>query len=166
MVLTGDGSIYTWGYGGKTGFFNWMYSQEVGALGHEDKKHHFVPKKVEFFEKRNIKIAKIAAGVYHTVALTEEGDIYCWGRGLYGVLGNGSNSYSLTPELNEEIKELREADPIGKRIVKIDCADEYTGVLTADGTLYYWGKNDRGQLGVGSGIGIDMIESESTPVPI
>lgn len=25
-VLTDDGSVYTWGYGGKTGFFNWMYS--------------------------------------------------------------------------------------------------------------------------------------------
>jgi alpha-tubulin suppressor-like RCC1 family protein len=26
-----------------------------------------------------------------------------------------------------------------------------------------WGKNDRGQLGVGSGIGIDMVESENVP---
>jgi alpha-tubulin suppressor-like RCC1 family protein len=26
LVLTDDGSVYTWGYGGKTGFFNWMYS--------------------------------------------------------------------------------------------------------------------------------------------
>ena len=33
-----------------------------------------------------------------------------------------------------------------------------------DGSLYVWGKNDRGQLGVGSGIGIDMVESESVPV--
>ncbi len=46
---------------------------------------------VEFFERNNIKVAKIAAGVYHTVALTAEGDVYSWGRGLYGVLGNGSN---------------------------------------------------------------------------
>jgi hypothetical protein len=35
-----------------------------------------------------------------------------------------------------------------------------------DGSLFVWGKNDRGQLGVGSGIGIDMVESESTPVQI
>jgi alpha-tubulin suppressor-like RCC1 family protein len=33
-----------------------------------------------------------------------------------------------------------------------------------DGSLYVWGKNDRGQLGVGTGIGIDMIESENVPV--
>ena len=36
-ALTEDGSVYTWGYAGKTGFFNWMYTQEVGALGHGDK---------------------------------------------------------------------------------------------------------------------------------
>jgi len=32
-----------------------------------------------------------------------------------------------------------------------------------DGSLQMWGKNDRGQMGVGSGVGIDMIESENTP---
>ena len=25
--------------------------------------------------------------MYHTVAVTTEGDLYSWGRGLYGVLG-------------------------------------------------------------------------------
>ena len=29
-----------------------------------------------------------------------------------------------------------------------------------------WGKNDRGQMGVGTGIGIDMVESENVPVQI
>ena len=37
MALTDDGSVWTWGYAGKKGFFNWMYAQEVGALGHGDK---------------------------------------------------------------------------------------------------------------------------------
>lgn len=49
-----------------------MYTQEVGALGHGDKKHTFVPKKVEFFEKNNIKIKKISAGMYHTVAISTD----------------------------------------------------------------------------------------------
>lgn len=46
MALTDDGSIWTWGYGGKVGYFNWMYSQEVGALGHGDKEPHMMPMKV------------------------------------------------------------------------------------------------------------------------
>ena len=32
-----------------------------------------------------------------------------------------------------------------------------------DGQLLVWGKNDFGQLGVGSGIGIDLVESENIP---
>lgn len=88
--------------------FNWMYTQEVGALGHGDKKHHFQPTKVEFFEKEGIKIKKITAGMYHTNAVTTNGDVYSWGRGLYGVLGNGSNSQSLVPELVFDIKMMRD----------------------------------------------------------
>ena len=63
----------------------------MGALGHGDKKHQFNPKKVDFFEKNGIKIKKVTAGLYHTCALAENGDLYTWGRGLYGVLGNASN---------------------------------------------------------------------------
>ncbi|TNV74875.1 hypothetical protein FGO68_gene16760 [Halteria grandinella] len=166
IALTDDGSVYTWGYGGKTGFFNWMYTQEVGALGHGDKKHHFTPKKVDFFEKNNIKVKSVQAGMYHCVALAEDGRLYLWGRGLYGVLGNGSNSYSLEPELNEELDILRKEEGEGKTIVKVDSADEYTGVLMKDGSYWVWGKNDRGQLGLGSGIGIDMVESESQPAQV
>lgn len=133
-------------------------------MGHGDKKHHFVPKRVEFFEDKKIKIKKIVAGLYHTVALAENDEVYTWGRGLYGVLGNASNQYSLVPELNYELKSLKDEDAVNKTIVKLDSADEYTGALMKDGTLFVWGKNDRGQMGVGAGIGIDMVESENVPV--
>ena len=33
----------------------------------------------------------------------------------------------------------------------------------SDGQLQVWGKNDFGQMGVGSGIGIDLVESENLP---
>ena len=33
----------------------------------------------------------------------------------------------------------------------------------SDGQLLVWGKNDFGQMGVGSGIGIDLVESENIP---
>ena len=163
VALTDDGSVYTWGYAGKVGLFNWMYSQEVGALGHGDKKPHFMPKRVEYFQKNNIAIKKVHAGMYHTIAISTDNQVYTWGRGLYGVLGNGSNNYSMEPELNDELEYMRKENPQDKTVVKIDTADEYTGALMADGTLYTWGKNDRGQMGLGSGIGIDMVESENIP---
>lgn len=62
-------------------------------------------------------------------------------------------------------------DDPNNEIVKIDCADEYTGALTKGGELYVWGKNNQGQLGIGAGIGninfirkgVDFIESEKFP---
>jgi len=51
-------------------------------------------------------------------------------------------------------------------IIKIDCADEFSGVLTKRGDLYVWGKNDKGQLGVGAGVGVEMIESEKLPIQV
>jgi hypothetical protein len=51
MALTDDGNIWTWGYAGKKGMFNWMYSQEIGALGHGDKEPQFIPKLVKFEEE-------------------------------------------------------------------------------------------------------------------
>lgn len=68
--------------------------------------------------------------------------------------------------LNEEIDYLKKEDPEGKVIAKLDSADEYTGALMRDGSLFVWGKNDRGQLGTGSGIGIDMVESENVPTQV
>lgn len=60
------------------------------------------------------------------------------------MLGNGSNSYSLVPELNEELEILRKEDPVNNAIKKLDAADDYSGVLLNDGSLWVWGKNDRG----------------------
>lgn len=98
--------------------------------------------------------------MYHSVVVADEGQMYTWGRGLYGVLGNASNGYSLDPELNEEIEGYREE---GTKIVKVDAADEFTGIIMSNGGLYVWGKNDKGQLGIGQGIGIDMVESANSP---
>lgn len=82
------------------------------------------------------------------------------------MLGNGSNDYALTPVLNEDFayqREIAEREGIDFGFVKISAADDYTASVMKDGTLYVWGKNDFGQMGVGSGVGIDLVESENIP---
>lgn len=107
IALTEDGNVWTWGYGGKKGMFSWMYRQDVGALGHGGHEPHFVPHKVSFFEENGIKIKSITSGNYHCNAIDEEDRLYSWGRGLYGVLGDGSNSPNLSPKLNESMEAIK-----------------------------------------------------------
>ena len=68
--------------------------------------------------------------------------MYSWGRGLYGVLGNGSNEYSLIPKLNESVEGIKEEEDEPTSILKLDSADEFSLMLMSDGTLNSWGKND------------------------
>mmetsp|Transcript_8544 Transcript_8544/g.14407 ORF Transcript_8544/g.14407 Transcript_8544/m.14407 type:complete len:367 (+) Transcript_8544:142-1242(+) len=166
FALTDDGNVWTWGYPGKQGYFNWLYTQEIGALGHNNIEPKFTPTKVSFFEENGIKIKSISAGLYHCNALSTAGDLYSWGRGLYGVLGNGSNQHSLAPILNEDVQAMQEEDKEGYQITSMDSADEYTMIKTANDSLFAWGKNDRGQMGTGAGIGIDMVECENVPTQV
>jgi len=71
------------------------------------------------------------------------------------------------PLLNEEFKyqkeigEQEESGSFGFR--GVHAADNYTATLLKDGTFFVWGMNDRGQMGIGSGMGTDLVESESNP---
>jgi alpha-tubulin suppressor-like RCC1 family protein len=40
----------------------------------------------------------VAAGAEHSVAITEDGDLYGWGWGQYGNLGLGDTNNRLIPE--------------------------------------------------------------------
>lgn len=169
MVLAEDGSVWTWGYGGKKGMFNWMFTQEIGALGHGDVAPYFHPKRVAFFDKNGLKATQIAAGNYHSVALCDDGNLYAWGVGLYGVLGNGSNQQALVPKVVDEFAYMfddAKEEGLSLSIKKVSAADDYTATIMSDGQLLVWGKNDRGQMGVGAGVGVDLVESETIPIAV
>lgn len=69
IALAEDGSVYTWGFGGKKGLLN-MFFSEAGALGHGDKQDTFFPRKIKFFESHGIKVKDITSGIRHCVALS------------------------------------------------------------------------------------------------
>ena len=68
-VLSEDGMLYTFGYG------NW------GLLGHgnEEDIRFDQPKIVAKFEQLGLKVIDVALGDYHTLALTEDGNVWTWG---------------------------------------------------------------------------------------
>ncbi|GAX26573.1 hypothetical protein FisN_21Lh039 [Fistulifera solaris] len=74
-AVNSDGDLFTWG----DGF--------CGQLGHGDKRPQVSPKQVVAGDLADECIAGISCGSRHTVAITEDGDVFTWGLGHFGVLG-------------------------------------------------------------------------------
>ncbi|HEX6533878.1 MAG TPA: hypothetical protein VF041_04730 [Gemmatimonadaceae bacterium] len=70
-----------------------------------------------------------AGGDGHTCALTSDGVAYCWGRNVWGQLGDGTTVPHGTPQ------------PVygDLRFTALSAGAEYTCGLTADGKVYCWG---------------------------
>ncbi|PHU17924.1 Ultraviolet-B receptor UVR8 [Capsicum chinense] len=65
-----------------------------------------------------------------------------FGRGDFGRLGHGNSSDLFTPQ---PIKALH-----GTRIKQIACGDSHCLAVTMEGEVQSWGRNQNGQLGLGT----------------
>lgn len=127
-AITRDGTLYMWGNNGS------------GELGDGTTTNAYTPVRPKLEE--DVKVKQVALGNQHTVALSEDGQVYTWGRNYGGALGNGTTTDSKTP-VKIEIGD-------GKEIVEVYAGDNSSAALTVDGELYMWGENNSGQLGDGS----------------
>ncbi|KAF5741345.1 E3 ubiquitin-protein ligase HERC3 [Tripterygium wilfordii] len=95
-------------------------------------------------------ITAIAAGHYHSLAVTSLGHLWAWGRNKEAQLGRGL----LAPR--DTWREPKRVEGLDN--VKVHAAFA-SGVVSAalgdDGSLWVWGKSKRGQLGLGK----DIIEA-------
>lgn len=84
----------------------------------------------------------VAAGRRHTMAIKTDGSLWGWGANLYGQLGNqdpsGSDSTVPVPVGNE------------KDWLAVACGESHTTGLKTDGSLWAWGYNLDGRLGLGN----------------
>jgi alpha-tubulin suppressor-like RCC1 family protein len=79
--------------------------------------------------------------------IVEQGQVRCWGRGIYGHLGTG-NTDNLGDEPNE-LGEALNAIALNVEAVGIDCGEGHCCVTTPANLLKCWGNNYVGQLGLG-----------------
>ncbi|XP_058454526.1 E3 ubiquitin-protein ligase HERC2 [Malaya genurostris] len=98
-----------------------------------------IPNKTFTFP-RHVRIVKLVAGLEHCLLLTGNGDVYSWGGGLRGQLGNGEiKPHQEQPKLIEALA--------GLKIVDIAAGGWHSGAISAFGDLFCWGWNSKGQLG-------------------
>jgi alpha-tubulin suppressor-like RCC1 family protein len=93
-------------------------------------------------------VTAVAAGSTFSLALTSDGTVWAWGNNTYGILGDGTTSNTAFP-IPQEVPNL-------SGVVALAAGTDFALALKNDGTVWAWGKNNTGQLG---------LRAISAPVP-
>ncbi|XP_073798700.1 RCC1 domain-containing protein 1 isoform X1 [Danio rerio] len=169
LLLTADGTLYSWGSGSH------------GQLGHGALTSLEDPQAVEALW--GVPIKAVAAGNWHSAAVSSGGDLYMWGWNESGQLGlpsrgleeekrRGNGSGNDDQPMNTDEKSQTDvfisiqAFPAlvdianMSEISRISCGSRHTAAVTSAGDLYTWGWGQYGQLGHGT----EHSTDEPTPV--
>lgn len=139
LAVADSGELYTWG----VGFY--------GCLGHGDESSLTTPKLVE--KLRGEKITAVTGGAFHSMATTEDGRLFVWGRDHRGQLGmkpveipnySAGGKGTKLVHLNQKVLvELKLPSPCKM----VSACNDHSLVLLENGTVLSFGANDQGQLG-------------------
>ena len=135
IAITADGSVWSWGYGG------W------GRFGHGNPLTQLLPKKVEAFAGQ--RVVAVSAGGHHSLALTADGAVWSWGRGIFGRLGHGDQQDQLLPKKVEAFA--------GQRVVAVLAGEDHSLAITADGAVFTWGQGEHACLGHGEDLSNQLL---------
>lgn len=128
-VVTDTGELYTFGM------------NDCGQLGLDHTQHQSTPQLVKALEGHEVTM--VSCGLYHTVICTASGELFPCGKNDYGQLGLGHSHQMKVPSLVGLSNEM---------VSFVACGYYHSIVVTSSGRTYSFGRNDYGQLGIGSKI--------------
>ena len=90
---------------------------------------------------RPLRVVPVAAGMDHSLFLTNDGDVLSCGDGDYGRLGHGNEEDQLVPKLVAALE--------GRRVVQVAASGCHSLFLAEGGAVLSCGSGHNGQLGHG-----------------
>lgn len=117
-----------------------------GRLGTGSEKTQFSFVCVEDFGGQRKKIVAVALGQDHSLAITDQGEIFSWGSNAVGQLGLGAPK-SSKPEECIEVTPKQIFGPLKREVIYGVAASRIHSVAHTSDGLYTFGKNE-GQLGI------------------
>ena len=118
----------------------WSWGQGAnGALGLGNTTNYSSPKQVGALTTWS----KISTGNFHTLAIKTNGTLWSWGNNQYGQLGLGTSGAGTYKSSPTQVGALT-------TWLNIACGDFHSLAVKTDGTLWSWGNNSGGQLGLGN----------------
>ncbi|CAO2603980.1 E3 ISG15--protein ligase Herc6 [Lemmus lemmus] len=126
IAVCHKGRVFAWGAGSE------------GQLGiGECKEINLMPTKIKALD--GIRIIQVSCGHYHSLALSEDGQVFSWGSNSQGQLGLGRTySSQASPQ---RVKSLK-----GIPLAQVAAGGTHSFALSLMGTSYGWGNNSVGQL--------------------
>ena len=141
-IRTG-GTLWCWG---------WNSDGQLGIGGHTDQD---LPRQVTTPAAGGW--ASVTAGGYYTCATRTGGTLWCWGDGYSGQLGIGNNSSQDVPQ--------QVATPAAGGWASVNADYAHTCATRTNRTLWCWGYNGEGELGIGSHVSQDRPRQVTSPAP-
>jgi hypothetical protein len=92
---------------------------------------------------------KVVLGASYGCGLTTASTVYCWGGSGQDELGDGGADLGVTTPVRAQIP-YSSTNPV----IDIEAGSYHACALTQNGTVYCWGRNLEGEVGVGSTAGL------------
>jgi alpha-tubulin suppressor-like RCC1 family protein len=93
--------------------------------------------------------SQVSAGIEHACGVASDGSAWCWGANQFGELGIPPED-SPFPCSSRPCALRPVAVSGGLRFRQVDAGAQFTCGLTTGDEVFCWGRNDAGQLGIGS----------------
>jgi len=132
-----EGNLFTWG------------RNTNGQLGINNTNTRCTPVTTSTGGANWKQVACAGAG-NHTAAIKTDGTLWTWGRGTEGQLGDNTAVSTSTPV---------QTFTTSTNWKQVSCGTNFTSAIKTDGTLWTWGINSAGELGVNN-----LTSPRCTPV--